>query len=437
MDDARRGEREHEGVAGERAEPVLSGTEALPPTVSNRTSIALIAFVVIAIGILVAGIVVFVASGGADDEFSSASIAPFVTGDVAVAASTTAPSTAATTAPTTPPTTAATSAPSTAPTPTTDPTRFSLPEPGAETWIVTSDFIPEMTLRLASTAADIRVFDGVADGRRCVGVVGPGDAVTTWCGAENAARSFLADRELGPVVIDLGAEVGNVTIQPQSAGWTLGSNGCSAPMATILTGVDPGALPITGIICRRNEAFIGIGSALFGPGIAPDGGGILAIGGDGGWTVLDFGTSVDCAGQPAGAERCELYGVESDLFEALLPLPSVVVLGESSVDIVAVTDKTAEVESWIGDTTDPEEVEAIIVGQLVDPVAEVPAITRVDTDVQSGRYRLVVVEIPQLDDSIATETWAIWIGSSDQTRGVTAFSWATCARGVTDDGLCV
>ena len=119
------------------------------------------------------------------------------------------------------------------------------------------------------------------------------------------------------------------------------------------------------------------------------------------------------------------------------PLPSVPVLGETSVDIVAVTDETAQVETWIGDTTDPGEIETVVVGQLVDPAAEVPAITRVDTNVQSGRYRLVVVEIPQLDDSIATETWAIWIGSSEQTRGVTAFSWSTCARGVTEDGLCV
>lgn len=432
MDDGARGEREHEAVAGGSAAPLPSSTAAR----GDGSNLALIAFVVIAIGVLVAGIVVFVASGGADDEFSSASIAPFLTGDAAVVASTTVPPTVViTTPPTTEPLVPATTAPST--TPTTDPTTLLLPEPGAETWTVTSDFIPDMTLRLAATEGDIRVFDGVADGRRCVGVVGPGDAVTTWCGQVNVATSFLADRRPEPVVIDLGADTGSVTIEPQVAGWTLGSNGCSAPMATILDGVDPGALPVTGIICRRNEAFIGIGSALFGPGIAPDGGGILATSRDGGWTVLDFGTAIDCAGQPAGVERCALFGVEADLFEAVLPLPPVPVLGESSGDIVGVTDKTAEVEAWIGGTTDPSEIEAAVVGQLVDPAAEVPATTRTAGALQSGRYRLVVVEIPQLDDSVATETWAVWIGTTEQTRGVTAFSWATCARGVTDDGLCV
>jgi hypothetical protein len=31
----------------------------------------------------------------------------------------------------------------------------------------------------------------------------------------------------------------------------------------------------------------------------------------------------------------------------------------------------------------------------------------------------------------------VWIGSVEDNVDVTAFSWSTCARGVTGDGLCV
>ena len=251
------------------------------------------------------------------------------------------------------------------------------------------------------------------------------------------ATAFVADRGLEPLVIELGAEIGNVTIEPRTAGWTLGSNGCSDPMTTILAGVDPGALPITDVICRGDEAFLGIGTALFGPGIAPDGGGILAATGDEGWAVLDFGTSIDCANQPDGVDRCALFGVEVELFEALLPLPPTEVLGDTAVDVVGVTDRSADVEEWIGDVTDPGEIETIVVDQLVDPDAELPASTRRADRLQFGRLQLLVVEIPQPDDSIATETWAFWIGALEETSGVTAFSWSTCARGVTGDGRCV
>jgi hypothetical protein len=295
-----------------------------------------------------------------------------------------------------------------------------------------------MTLGLAASDGDIRVYDGVVDAMRCVGVVGPGDAVTTWCGEADAATGFVADRGLEPVVIELGADVGSASIHPQAAGWTIASNGCSAPMATILAAVAPGARAVTGVICRGNEAFVGIGTTFIGPDLAPDGGGALVGAGDEGWIdISGMGTSIGCGGWPDGVDRCALFEVEFELFEALLPLPPVDVLGEPSVDVTAITDRTAEVESWIGDTIDPPAIEAIVTEQLVDPDAEVPATTRRADQLGSGRRQLLIVEIPQLDDSVRTETWAVWIGSVEENAGVTAFSWSTCARGVTGDGLCV
>lgn len=271
----------------------------LPPEPVRRQPRALMAFVGLAVVVLVAGLAVWVSSGGADDEVTSASVPPSPTVGTTVPGSVATPSTAAATAPptTAPPTTpstmpASTAPPTTAP-PTTAPPAFTLPEPGAETWTVPSDYAPvapEMTLDLATTSGEVRVYDGVVDQLRCVGVVGPGDAVTTWCGPPNLATSFVADRGLEPVVVELGAAAGSATVQVPQVGWTLGSNGCSDPLATILGGVDPGALPVTGVIRRGDEAFLGIGASFFGPGIAPDGGGILAARRDEGWVVLDFGT---------------------------------------------------------------------------------------------------------------------------------------------------
>lgn len=416
-----------------------AGGGGMPPQGDGTPGRALMAFVGLAVAILIVGLVVWISSGGADDAVPSASITPQPATSAPVV------TTAAPTVPTTaPPTPAPTPAPSTAPPTTTPPTParpvFVLPEPGADAWTVPSDYdpvAPEMTLRLAATSGDLRVFDGVVDQLRCVGVVGPGDAVTTWCGPENVATRFIADRGAEPIVVELGAATGSATIAVQSPGWTLGSNGCSDPMATMLAGVNPGALAVTDVICRGDEAFLGVGASLFGPGVAPDGGGILAATGTEGWDVVDFGTSIDCSGQADGVDRCALFGVESELFEALLPLPPADVLGTTSVDIVGVSDRTADVEAWIGGVTDPAEIEAIVTGRLVDPEAEAPAVTRRADTLQFGRLQLLVVEIPQLDDSIATETWAIWIGSIEETSGVTAFSWSTCARGVTGDGLCV
>ena len=419
---------------GEPATPIDAIRSGPPP--------ALLAFVALAVMVLVIGLIVWLANRGGDDAplagVTSSSTTSSTTTSSTTPDTTTTTSSSTTTTSTTSTTTSTTSSTTTttvAPTTTLPP--FALPEPGATSWTVASSFTGSVTLDLAATDGDIRVYDGVADRLRCVGVVGPGDALTTWCGDLDTPTVFIADRGLEPVVVELGADVGTVTVAPQADGWTVASNGCSAPMATILGAIDPGSVSVMGVICAGDEAFVGIGTALFGPEIAPDGGGVLVAGGDEGWASLSSGTSIDCAGWPDGVDRCALFGVEGELFEALLPIPPVAVLGEPSIDVTAVTDRTAEVEDWIGDTTDPDDIDAIVTEQLVDPDAEVVATTRRTDELFSDDLQLLIVEIPQFDDSILTETWAIWIDTSGSDTTVTAFSWSTCARGVTGDGLCV
>lgn len=407
------------------------------PPAETGPPAALLALVGLAVAILAIGLVVWLTNRGDDSVATVDSSTTSTTSTSSLAPATTSTTSTTSTSTTTTSTTTSTTSTSTTVAPTTTVAPFTLPEPGATSWTVTSGFTGPITLDLAATDGDIRVYDGVADQLRCVGVVGPGDALTTWCGDLDVPTAFVADRGLEPVVVELGAEVGAAAIAPQADGWTLASNGCSAPMATILAAVDPGSVSVTGVICAGDEAFVGIGTALFGPEIAPDGGGVLVADGDEGWAQLGNGTSIDCAGWPDGVDRCALFGVDGELFEALLPIPPVPVLGEPSTDVAGVADRSAEVESWIGDTTDPAAIETIVTDQLVDPDAEVVATTRRTDTLLSGGLRLLIVEIPQFDDSVLTETWAIWIDTSDSDTVVTAFSWATCARGVTGDGLCV
>ena len=55
-----------------------------------------------------------------------------------------------------------------------------------------------------------------------------------------------------------------------------------------------------------------------------------------------------------------------------------------------------------------------------------------------GGVNLLVVQIPQLDDSVSTETWGVWIEALEETAGVVhAWSWFTCAHGVAGPGLCI
>lgn len=295
-----------------------------------------------------------------------------------------------------------------------------------------------MTLELAAASGGIAVYDGEADGLRCVGIVGPDDAFTSWCGEPDRPTTLVADRGIEPVLVDLGTATGTVSWTVLPSGWTAASNGCSAPLATIIAAAQPGSRSVQSVVCAGNDAFVGIGASLFGPDLAPDGGGILVARGTEGWDAINFGTSIDCADPGDGVDRCEQFGVESELFEALLPMPPVEVLGESAFQVTSSTNALADIETLVGDATDPDEIASILAEGLADPEAEVAATLRRSGPVASGSVELMVVEVPQADDAFRFETWAVWVGLGDGATGVTdAFTWATCDRGVTGDGLCV
>ena len=134
-------------------------------------------------------------------------------------------------------------------------------------------------------------------------------------------------------------------------------------------------------------------------------------------SAIDFGTSIDCAGRADGVDRCASFGVESELFEALLPIPPIDLL-TTATDIVGVRDETATARAWVGAETEPPEIEGLIFDLVVDPEAEVPATVRSATGVGFGDgFNLLVIDVPAMDDSILSTSWAAWIrpGSSDTT----------------------
>lgn len=400
--------------------------------------------------ILIIGLVVWFGTRGDDEITSSTEPSTVPTTSMPTTSPSTAPATTAppTTAPptTTPVTTApATTTPPTTAPPTTPPTTvppdFELPEPGAPEWTVAifqAGDVTEMTLRLVTSEGDVAVYDGAAGALRCVAVVGPSDEYTGWCGPAGLAVDFVADRGLSPWLVEVGADDGDVTLAARDSVWALPTNGCTDPMSIILGAVRPEALAVTGLVCADGEAFVALGPLLFGDRRAPDGGGVLVASGDEGWDLLGGpGTSIDCGGWPDGVNRCDLFDVDAELFEAVLPIPPADVQAVG-VDIVAMRSATDEVASWTGGETDPALIDAIVVAELVDPTAEVPAtVRRAPVEVEGGRLDLLLVEIPLMDDSVATSSYAVWIGALEETAGVRAFTWATCARGVAGPELCI
>jgi hypothetical protein len=290
------------------------------------------------------------------------------------------------------------------------------------------------------SAYDGEFGDGVST-LRCIAVVADGETGwQEWCGGAGQATRFVALHDDQPWLVEVGRLPGEVTLLEQPATWTLPSNGCTAPIVTLARSaltfesfVSPAV--VTSIVCAPTEAFVGFSTVMLQTG-PPDGGGVLLVESDDGWSSFGPGTSYGCDDLSDGVDRCDEFGVEYELFDALLPIPSPDLTGPTDA-VPGVVDRTAEIEAWIGDATDPAVIDSIVVDRLFDPAAEVPAIARRADRLGDGGVNLLVVQIPQLDDSISTETWAVWIGALEETAGVRAWSWNTCARGIAGPGLCI
>ena len=123
----------------------------------------------------------------------------------------------------------------------------------------------------------------------CIAVVADGATDwREWCGGAGQATRFVTLHDDVPWLVEVGRLPGEVALLEQPAGWTLPSNGCTEPTATLAATaltfdgfVSPAV--VTSIVCVLGEAFVGFGTVLLQPGPV-DGGAAL---------VVESGTGLD------------------------------------------------------------------------------------------------------------------------------------------------
>jgi hypothetical protein len=374
-------------------------------------------------------------------------------------ASTPAPATAATTtaAPATTVETASTTETATAPessvAPNTFPPASSTPEPpppvelSGPTLELASPYMSNpFLLERIGTFGELVVYDGeTVDGDfalRCVAVGKDGGmAWSEWCALPGESATFVVVDGADPWVAEVGIEPGDVVLNPQPPTWAVTSSGCVDPLVMLIDAAELGPAVATGVACAGGEAFLTYSSVFMQPGPV-DGGGTLLTQGDEGWNSQGGGTSVACDQFLDGVDRCEQFGVESELFEAASPFPSPAML-PAQTDFVGVRDVTGELR-WIlaglEETADIDTIsEAILAGVATEDGEVEPTMTRYD-DVSFNRFSLLIVDVPLADDSVRSTTSVAWITTPVPDEPSTihrAFAWETCSRGMASATTCV
>ena len=305
-------------------------------------------------------------------------------------------------------------------------------------------------LERVGTFGDLVVYDGESiDGDfslRCVAVGEDGAATwSEWCALPGDNATFVVVDGSDPWVAEVGLEHGDVVLTQQPTNWAVTSSGCVDPLVTLIDAADISPALATGIACAGDEAFLTFSSVFMQPGPV-DGGGTLLIDGDEGWNGNGGGTSFPCDVFVDGIDRCEKFGVESELFEAASPIPAPEMIPPQA-DFVGVRDVTAEMRSIVDGLNDgleePVDIEAIteaIVADVTPDDSEVePTMVRHD-NVSFNRFSLLLVDVPLADDSVRSTTFAAWITTAtpEEPSAVhRAYAWDNCGRGLANPTTCV
>ena len=245
---------------------------------------------------------------------------------------------------------------------------------------------------------------------------------------------------IDPWVIDVGPDPLDVTMSQMPSDWAVTTSGCTDPLVTLIEAGDIPPAAATGLACAGGEAFLTYSSVFMQPGPV-DGGGMLLTNSDEGWGSSGGGTSFSCSDWLDGVDRCGQFGVEDggEMFQATSPLPPPELI-EPQTDFVMVREVTDEVSAMGTGAADLDAmVDAIVAGTTAPAEAEVePTVTRHD-GISFERYTLLVIDVPLLDDSTRSTTWAVWITTPTAENPPVvhkAYTWNNCARGVAD-GVCV
>lgn len=400
------------------------------------------------IAALAATVALTAAACGSSDDVATpattaeapATSAPITTTDPTTGSTTTPATTSPTTAPTTaPPTSAATT---TAPV-TTAPPADGNPFVGDEVAVTSQFFTAPFVMRPAATTDDLVAYDGVSDDGsfafRCVAVFRAGErSWREWCNEPGFAGSFVIVDGIDPWLVDVGAEIGDVTLTRQPFDWAIASSGCDQPIVSIATAAALGPSTVAGILCVDTEALLTYSAVFLQPGPA-DGGLALLSNGAEGWNLVNSGTSLDCDGYADGIDRCTIFGVDGELFGSL-PMPSAGLAAAQALAI-QVTDSTAAV-TGLAANAGATDVDAIVDAITVSLTPDEPEATPVVTLRRATGWGLdaLLVEVPALDDSIRATVHHVWLdpgGDGQPAEIVRAFTWGQCARGLAGPDVCI
>jgi hypothetical protein len=309
---------------------------------------------------------------------------------------------------------------------------------------MTNPFVLERVAELD----DLAVYDGESvDGDfalRCVAVgKHEGVAWSEWCALPGDSASFALVDGIDPIVVEVGPEHGEVSIERLPSTFAVTTAGCSDPLVTLIETAELAPAVATGVACAGDVAFLTYSSVFMQPGPI-DGGGSLLIGGEEGWNEETEGTAVGCGDLPEYAAVCEQLGVESEMLEAVTPIPSSALIAPQP-DFVDVRDVTADVTTMAGgaddsdgDGADVETVSEAIVEALTPAGGAAPTVTRQD-EVSFKRYSLLVVDVPAADGAARSDTFAVWITTPTAEIPATvyrAYAWTNCANGVVGATSC-
>ena len=278
-----------------------------------------------------------------------------------------------------------------------------------------------------------------ADNTRCVAVIVAG--VTGWreaCAPAGAVRAFVAGTAGAPVVVELDASGAVISAAALDPGVAPLANGCRAGIGVLFASL-PESAAMTGLNCVDGAAIAGFGRVLVQAG--PVGGGIALLrdAGNGTWPAGDTGPSLSCARY---AQTCANFRAQSELGEALLPVPPRGIL----IDLVA-----DELGTDLLDPRDSTERYAGI-GVVADEnalYAAVDAAWRSDGDdvslsspTFSGEAPLVVTFSRIPDDAQGGSVLVVWYSRGGQgPRIETVIEVIACSRGTTTledgTGVCV
>lgn len=376
------------------------------------------------------------------DGTSASTLPPITTGVTTTAASTT--TVPATPAATTEPATT-TEAPNTFPPNGSTDTTLPPPTLSGQTIELHSPLmVNPFVLERVGVFEELVVYDGESvDGDfalRCIAVGHDGGLTwSEWCALPGDAASFVVVDGSDPWVVDVGAEPLDVTMAKMPSTWAVTTSGCTDPIVMLIAAADIAPAVATDLACVADAAFLGYGSVFMQPGPA-DGGGSLLLLGEEGWNAQGRGTSMPCDGFADGVDRCDQFGVESEMFEALTPIPSPEMIGPQA-DFVAVREVTADMRA-AADASAAEDPDVDTVAEAVLaalPGDREPGVVRHD-EVSFKRYSLLIADVPAEDDSIRSTTWAVWITTDNPELPSAvhrAYAWDNCARGVADPATCV